>query len=60
MDNCLRKKVLLFLKVLLGVFSYKKRREAFNKYLYHMNLQTNSLNAAGSSRGRPAMSRACW
>lgn len=41
-------------------FSFKKSGEASNKILSYINLQTNSLNAAGSSRGNPAMSRACW
>ena len=41
------------------LLSFKKKDQAFNKFLTHINLQTNSENAAGSSRGRPAMSRAC-
>ena len=40
--------------------SFKKKDQAFNKFLTYISLQTNSLNAAGSSRGSPAMSRACW
>ena len=60
MDNCPSKKGSLFLKVLLGSFSFKKSCEAFNEYLSYISLQTSSENAAGSSKGKPAMSRACW
>ena len=59
-DNGSGKKESLFLKVLFGPFSFKKKDRALNKHLYYINLQTSSENAAGSSRGNPAMSRACW
>ena len=59
MYSGLRGKQYSLLKVLLGSFSFKKSCEAFNEHLYYINLQISSENAAGSSRGSPAINLAC-
>ena len=46
-----------FLKFFLVLFLSRKRIGLY--FIPYINLQTSSENAAGSSRGSPAMSRAC-